>query len=134
MTLPGTASGSSSQTVPFNWESPEIKGDTLATGSESTADVYTREKRNVVVKVWKAVADGMDEVCTRGRMVREDLNYPDWDGLPVRQTDSPLKPTARALEFEMPLTDVEGVVVTPKENPWSWKRTQTETSRRRWNL
>ena len=31
MTLPGTASGSSSQTVPFNWESPEIKGDTLAT-------------------------------------------------------------------------------------------------------
>ena len=33
--------------------------------TESTADVYTREKRNVVVKVWKAVANGMDEICTR---------------------------------------------------------------------
>ena len=49
--------------------------------TESTADVYTREKRNVVVKVWQAVANGMDEICTGGRMVREDLNHPDWDGL-----------------------------------------------------
>ena len=48
--------------------------------TESTADVYTREKRNVVVKVWQAVANGMEEICTHGRRVREDLNHPDWDG------------------------------------------------------
>ena len=45
--------------------------------TESTADVYTREKRNVVVKVWQAVANGMEEICTHGRRVREDLNHPD---------------------------------------------------------
>ena len=81
--------------------------------TESTADVYTREKRNVVVKVWKAVANGMDEICTGGRMVREDLNHPDWDGLPLLPEASPRKPMDRSLEFEEPLEDLEGVVVTP---------------------
>ena len=81
--------------------------------TESTADVYTREKRNVAVKVWKAVANGMDEICTLGRMVREDLNHPDWDGSPLLPEASPLKPMDRSLEFEEPLEDLEGVVVTP---------------------
>ena len=61
-----------------------------------------------MVKVWKAVANGMDEICTRGRRVREDLNHPDWDGLPVLPEASPLKTMDR-------LEDVEGVVVTPSK-------------------
>ena len=81
--------------------------------TESTADVYTREKRNVVVKVWQAVANGMDEICTGGRMVREDLNHPDWDGLPLLPEASPRKPMDRVLEFEGPIEDLEGVVITP---------------------
>ena len=81
--------------------------------TESTADVYTREKRNVVVKVWQAVANGMDEICTGGRMVREDLNHPDWDGLPLLPEASPRKPMDRILEFEEPIEDLEGVVITP---------------------
>ena len=86
--------------------------------TESTADVYTREKRNVVVKVWQAVANGMEEICTHGRRVREDLNHPDWDGLPTLPVVSPLK-TKERLELETvgSLEELEGVVVTPpKEN------------------
>ena len=66
--------------------------------TESTADVYTREKRNVVVKVWQAVANGMEEICTHGRRAREA---------------SPLKSRERALEFAGSLEEVEGVIVTP---------------------
>ena len=46
--------------------------------TESTADVYTREKRNVVVKVWHEVANNLSEISMEGRMVREDLSHPDW--------------------------------------------------------
>jgi len=48
--------------------------------TESTADVYTREKRNVVVKVWHEVANNLSEISMGGRMVREGvcpwLNHP----------------------------------------------------------
>ena len=46
-------------------------------------------------------------------MVREDLNHPDWDGLPLLPEASPRKPMDRRLEFEEPLEDLEGVVITP---------------------
>ena len=53
--------------------------------TESTADVYTREKRNVVVKVWHEVANNLSEISMGGRMVREDLSHPDWEGLPLAE-------------------------------------------------
>ena len=46
-------------------------------------------------------------------MVREDLNHPDWDGLPLLPEASPRKPMDRVLEFEEPIEDLEGVVITP---------------------
>eukprot|EP00438_Fugacium_kawagutii_P009017 Skav202952 [mRNA] locus=scaffold2274:60:872:+ [translate_table: standard] len=48
--------------------------------TESTADVYTREKRNVVVSIWKQVANKVPSLNLQaGRERREDLNHPDWD-------------------------------------------------------
>ena len=48
--------------------------------TESTADVYTREKRNVVVSIWQRVASKVDTLNMKpGRERREDLNHPDWD-------------------------------------------------------
>ena len=57
--------------------------------NESTADVYTRDKRNVVCKLWQ-------DVCTRistsslqeGRQARVDLTHADYDG-PKENLDSP---------------------------------------------
>ena len=46
-------------------------------------------------------------------MVRKDLNHPDWDGLPLLPEASPRKPMDRVLEFEGPIEDLEGVVITP---------------------
>ena len=45
------------------------------------ADVYTREKRNVVVSIWqREVASKVDTFNMKpGRERREDLNHPDWD-------------------------------------------------------
>ena len=48
--------------------------------TESTADVYTREKRNVVTAIWTKVADKVNSLkMTLGRERREDLNHGDWD-------------------------------------------------------
>ena len=48
--------------------------------TESTADVYTREKRNVVTAIWTKVADKVNAIkMTLGRERREDLNHGDWD-------------------------------------------------------
>ena len=51
----GTLSGSSFRTVPSSLGFPARNGSTWMT--ESTADVYTREKRNVVTAIWTKVAD-----------------------------------------------------------------------------
>lgn len=55
--------------------------------TESTADIYTREKRNVVERVWKSVADrtGYLRMDDPTRQVRVDLNHEDW------QDDSAMK-------------------------------------------
>ena len=47
--------------------------------TESTADVYTREKRNVVTAIWTKVADKVNSLkMTLGRERREDLNQRWW--------------------------------------------------------
>eukprot|EP00435_Cladocopium_sp_Y103_P059424 s598_g21.t1 len=57
--------------------------------SESTADVYTREKRNVVVSIWNQVAAKVPRLdLDPGKERREDLNHPDWnDPAPVEIPD-----------------------------------------------
>ena len=48
--------------------------------TESTADIYTREKRNVVTRVWEEVANKLPSLNLGGaRLVREDLDHPDWE-------------------------------------------------------
>ena len=52
--------------------------------TESTANIYTREKRNVVVDIWSKVLGKIQEVDKQpGRTVREDLAHPDWDDKPL---------------------------------------------------
>ena len=47
--------------------------------TESTADVYVREKRNVVVEIWGQIAQKVPNLnLGPGRERREDLNHPDW--------------------------------------------------------
>eukprot|EP00435_Cladocopium_sp_Y103_P070341 s192_g35.t1 len=57
--------------------------------SESTADVYTREKRNVVVSMWNQVAAKVPRLdLDPGKERREDFNHPDWnDPAPVEIPD-----------------------------------------------
>ena len=57
--------------------------------TESTADVYVREKRNVVVEIWGQVAQKVPNLnLGPGRERREDLNHPDWaDPLPPPAVD-----------------------------------------------
>ena len=53
--------------------------------TESTADVYVREKRNVVVEIWGQVAQKVPNLNLERR---EDLNHPDWaDPLPPPAVD-----------------------------------------------
>ena len=49
--------------------------------TETTADIYTRDKRNVVEKVWKAVGDKMGILKLDNPQAerRIDLNHEDWD-------------------------------------------------------
>ena len=57
--------------------------------TESTADVYVWEKRNVVVEIWGQVAQKVPNLnLGPGRERREDLNHPDWaDPLPPPAVD-----------------------------------------------
>ena len=48
--------------------------------TESTADIYTREKRNVVVDIWGKVLSRLRDInLDPGKEVREDLSHEDWD-------------------------------------------------------
>ena len=84
--------------------------------TESTADVYTREKRNVVVKVWHEVANNLSEISMGGRMVREDLSHPDWEGLPLAEP-SPSKKSVKDSLFSEPLEEDFTVISPPKDQP-----------------
>ena len=79
--------------------------------TESTADVYTREKRNVVVKVWHEVANKLSEICMGGRMVREDLSHPDWEGLPLAEP-SPSKKSVKDSLFSESMEE-DFTVISP---------------------
>ena len=65
--------------------------------------------------------DGGQSMESRCQWNGRDLHprHPDWDGLPLLPEASPLKPMDRSPEFEEPLEDLEGLVVTPpkKETP-----------------
>ena len=61
--------------------------------TESTADVYTREKRNVVTAIWTKVADKVKSIkMTLGRERREDLNHGDWDDPVTEVVDADARP------------------------------------------
>ena len=76
--------------------------------TESTADVYTREKRNVVVKVWQEVANRTNGA---GR-----LSHPDWEGLPLAEP-SPSKKSVKDSLFSEPLEEDFTVISPPKDQP-----------------
>ena len=84
--------------------------------TESTADVYTREKRNVVVKVWHEVANNLSEISMEGRMVREDLSHPDWEGLPLAEP-SPSKKSVKDSLFSESMEEDFTVISPPKDQP-----------------
>ena len=84
--------------------------------TESTADVYTREKRNVVVKVWHEVANNLSEISMGGGMVREDLSHPDWEGLPLAEP-SPSKKSVKDSFFSESLDEDFTVISPPKDQP-----------------
>ena len=69
--------------------------------TESTADVYTREKRNVVVKVWQEVANNLAEISMGGRMVQP----------------SPSKKSVKDSLFSEPLEEDFTVISPPKDQP-----------------
>ena len=75
----GTPSGFSYLTVHSNI--PRDQRQYLGNWTtESTADIYTREKRNVVTRVWEEVANKLPSLNLGGaRLVREDLDHPDWE-------------------------------------------------------
>ena len=73
--------------------------------TESTADVYTREKRNVVVKVWHEVANNLSE---------EDLSHADWEGLPLAEP-SPAKKSVKDSLFSESMEEDFTVISPPKD-------------------
>eukprot|EP00435_Cladocopium_sp_Y103_P060109 s690_g21.t2 len=64
--------------------------------TETTADIYTRDKKNVVEKVWKAVRDkmGILKLDEPNQARRIDLNHEDWDDPDMEM------PLARALNLD----------------------------------
>ena len=66
---------------------------------ESTADVYTREKRHVVCSIWDQVLQKLPSMqLEAGRAVRVDLGHEDWD----EKVECPASP--KALFKEVPDT------------------------------
>ena len=70
--------------------------------TESIADV-----------VWQKVATNLEEICMKGRMVREEIHHPEWEGLPIAETTSLAKNSERASAADEPLGDIHYLVVTP---------------------
>ena len=98
--------------------------------TESTADIYTREKRNVVVDIWSKVLGKIQEVDLQpGRMVREDLAHPDWDDKPLDKpgdTESVVDSTG----FELVQSDAETGLIESEGGPNSASTQHTSSSRR----
>ena len=79
--------------------------------TESTADVYTREKRNVVVDIWGKVAAQMPHLkLTPDRECREDLNHQDWADQKVEEIN------VDDYEWELPPNSNLGDSARPSTN------------------
>lgn len=73
--------------VHIPWEQRQYLGNWF---EESTADVYTREKRHVVCSIWDQVLKKAPSlVMAGGREVRLDLSHEDWNHPVVEQPMSP---------------------------------------------
>ena len=78
---------------------------------ESTADVYTREKRHVVCSIWDQVLQKLPSMqLEAGRAVRVDLGHEDWED----KVECPASPKAlfkATKAYSMHLLDADGVTV-----------------------
>ena len=73
--------------------------------SESTADIYTREKRKIVERAWTAVADQMGRLNLTTRPDKPvDLSHPEWqDVVPIENEDpSSLESTPKRAKIDSP--------------------------------
>ena len=98
--------------------------------TESTADIYTREKRNVVVDIWSKVLGKIQEVDLQpGRTVREDLAHPDWDDKPLdKPGDTESANDSNGLELVQ--SDTETGLLESEGGPNSASAQHTSGSRR----
>ena len=97
--------------------------------TESTADIYTREKRNVVVDIWSKVLGKIQEVDLQpGRTVREDLAHPDWDDKPLDKPGD-TESVNDSNGFELVQSDAETGLIE-SEGPNSASTQHTSGSRR----
>ena len=98
--------------------------------TESTADIYTREKRNVVVDIWSKVLGKIQEVDLQpGRMVREDLAHPDWDDKPLDKPGD-TESVVDSNGFELVQSDAETGLIESEGGPNSASTQHTSSSRR----
>ena len=95
--------------------------------TESTADIYTREKRNVVVDIWGKFLSGIRDINLEpGKEVREDLSHEDWDDKPGPSAQE--SPVRSAGSFQLVSEDEQTEKQT--EDPDSGKsKPSTGTSR-----
>eukprot|EP00434_Breviolum_minutum_P002202 symbB.v1.2.001939.t1/scaffold55.1/size374282/21 len=98
--------------------------------TEPTADIYTREKRNVVVDIWSRVLGKIQEVDLEpGRMAREDLAHPDWDDKPLdKPGDTESVVDSNVLELVQ--SDAETGLIESEGGPNSASTQHTSSSRR----
>ena len=98
--------------------------------TESTADIYTREKRNVVVDIWSKVLGKIQEVNLQpGRTVREDLAHPDWDDKPLDKPGD-TESANDSNGFELVQSDAETGLIESEGGPSSASTQHTSASRR----
>ena len=96
--------------------------------TESTADIYTREKRNVVVDIWSK--GKIQEVNLQpGRTVREDLAHPDWDDKPLDKPGD-TESANDSNGFELVQSDAETGLIESEGGPSSASTQHTSASRR----
>ena len=95
--------------------------------TESTADIYTREKRKVVQRAWTAVADKLGKLdLTGAKAVPIDLDHKDWDTEileldPSPPRDSPDKSGSPPLKSRRQAL-AEKQVASPDSSTGSWQK------------
>ena len=95
--------------------------------TESTADIYTREKRKVVQRAWTAVADKLGKLdLTGAKTVPIDLDHKDWDTEileldPSPPRDSPDKSGSPPLKSRRQAL-AEKQAASPDSSTGSWQK------------